>query len=80
MYGTPMNKNKSYNKNIPKTQKEESAALVKEIAGMVISTNMRNDISHANSYQNKRNNPKSNIPKYKSCIDRGHILISLQIT
>ena len=32
----PMGKNKSYNKNNSKTQKEESAALVKEFAGMVI--------------------------------------------
>ena len=28
---TPMNKNKSYNKNNPKTQKEESVALVKNL-------------------------------------------------
>ena len=32
----PMGKNKPYNKNNSKTQKEESAALVKEFAGMVI--------------------------------------------
>ena len=69
---TQMKNNKTYNKNNPKTQKEESTALVKEFAGMVISTNMRNDISQINSHQHRRNNPKSNIPKNKSCIDRGH--------
>ena len=56
-----MNNNKPYNKNNSKTQKEESAALVKEFAGMVISTNMRNNTSQINSHQHKRN--KSNMPK-----------------
>ena len=32
---------------------------------------MRNNISQINSHQHKRNNPKSNIPKTKSCVDRG---------
>ena len=39
--------NEHYNKNNPKTQKEESAALAKKFAGMVIITNTRNDTSHA---------------------------------
>ena len=68
-----MNKNKSYNKNNPKTQTEESAALMKEFTGISISINMRNDTSHANSYQNKKNNRKNSTPKYKSCNDRCHI-------
>ena len=39
----PVNKNKSYNKKNSKTQKEESAALVKEFTSMVISTKMWNN-------------------------------------
>ena len=49
-----MNKNKSYNKNNPKTQKEESAALAKKFAGMVIITNTRNDTSHAKSIRTRK--------------------------
>ena len=40
---TQMKNIKPNNKKNPKTQREESAALVKEFAGTVISTNMRND-------------------------------------
>ena len=68
---TQMKNNKPYNKNDSNTQKEESAVLVKEFAGMVISANMRNNTSQINSHQHKRN--KNNMPKTKNCIDRGHI-------
>ena len=51
-----MNKKKSFNKSNSKTQKEESAALVKEFAGMVISANTWDNISHDESYQQKKIN------------------------
>ena len=70
---TSMSKNKPYNKNNPKTQREESAALVKEFASMVISTNMRNNTSHANNYPNKKNHYKNNTPKHTNCNNGGHI-------
>ena len=53
---SPMNKKKSFNKSNSKTQKEESAALVKEFAGMVISANTWDNISHDESYQQKKIN------------------------
>ena len=66
----PMGKSKPYNKNDPKTQKEESTALVKEFSGMVISTNIRNNTSYANNYQNK--NTQELKIRCKYCYRVGH--------
>ena len=68
-----MGKNKPYNKNNSKTQKEESAALVKEFAGMVNSTNIRHNTPYPNNHQSHKNHHRNNTTRCTSCNHSGHI-------
>ena len=70
----PQNNSRFFNKGPSKPQKKEFVALVKEFAGMVISTNKWYHSSHDKNYQQKKNSYKNNGYNFISCKDKGHIL------